>query len=406
LTPLPRRAAPVLMELTTPLLALLVLVLTLAASALVVQHDLGSPLLAALSLPLRTVCYALLFLGAGGTVAYDWSTVGPLLALKRGAAATLVAWILLVPLGEMLESVIHAMWFLGLLGLGALASFAAYMTVPTPWNPFAGAAIMLVSWVLASHGEWFGELQFVFGPVLIFSVVLTLARIILKSETETKEQTKEEPITSWSGVAAVERECDEFRECLDTFTTGCIAYAHKYPFELQLAALYRVEKIANNSNQDPLVRIADGRHRHLFHGTKRKNARGIVANGFTLPNHHGMFGKGIYFADCPLKSWGYTDGKMLKCNGLILMCWVELGRESHQKKERTGLTRPPHRSFIEWVRGKERYSSVVGDDKETGGALRVPEYIVYDPAKVRVDYICEVKCVPPGTPPDEQTPRV
>eukprot|EP00416_Gambierdiscus_australes_P034937 CAMPEP_0171102480 /NCGR_PEP_ID=MMETSP0766_2-20121228/57959_1 /TAXON_ID=439317 /ORGANISM="Gambierdiscus australes, Strain CAWD 149" /LENGTH=116 /DNA_ID=CAMNT_0011562787 /DNA_START=106 /DNA_END=456 /DNA_ORIENTATION=+ len=106
-----------------------------------------------------------------------------------------------------------------------------------------------------------------------------------------------------------------------------------------------------------------------------------------------MFGKGIYFADCPLKSWQYTDGIMHVRHGIILLCWVELGkRPSHQKAARNTLTRPPRRSFMEWLKGEEQYTSVVGDDQSAGGALRVPEYIIYEPAKVQVDYVCEVEC--------------
>ena len=33
----------------------------------------------------------------------------------------------------------------------------------------------------------------------------------------------------------------------------------------------------------------------------------------------------------------------------------------------------------------------LGDAQSQGGALRLPEYIVYDPSKVEVDYILEVK---------------
>ena len=40
----------------------------------------------------------------------------------------------------------------------------------------------------------------------------------------------------------------------------------------------------------------------LFHGTSKDAAHAIVADGFRLPTHGGMFGAGIYFADTPLKS--------------------------------------------------------------------------------------------------------
>lgn len=62
----------------------------------------------------------------------------------------------------------------------------------------------------------------------------------------------------------------------------------------------------------------------LFHGTRRDSARAILNDGFRLPPHAGMYGRGIYFADCPLKSlqyagWGIGWRYMLICD-------VELGR--------------------------------------------------------------------------------
>merc|ERR1712029_447709 len=109
-----------------------------------------------------------------------------------------------------------------------------------------------------------------------------------------------------------------------------------------------------------------------------------------------MFGKGIYLAGCPLKSWQYTEGAKEggtshtdwaahPRTGYILMCWVELGRSKHEKKSCSHLTRAPHRTFREWQRGEDRYTSVVGDDYRAGGVLRVPEFVVYEPTRIRVE---------------------
>lgn len=46
----------------------------------------------------------------------------------------------------------------------------------------------------------------------------------------------------------------------------------------------------------------------LFHGTDVKSAEKIVEAGFHIPAHPGMFGRGIYFARCPLKSEMYSRG--------------------------------------------------------------------------------------------------
>merc|ERR1712061_159341 len=39
-----------------------------------------------------------------------------------------------------------------------------------------------------------------------------------------------------------------------------------------------------------------GRPRQLFHGTSLSSAQKIARNGFRLPSHAGLYGKGLYFA--------------------------------------------------------------------------------------------------------------
>ena len=67
----------------------------------------------------------------------------------------------------------------------------------------------------------------------------------------------------------------------------------------------------------------------LFHGTSEDSARAVVAGGFRLPSSAGMFGRGLYFADCPLKSLQYASlplGLGACCGErYMLVCSVELG---------------------------------------------------------------------------------
>eukprot|EP00415_Alexandrium_ostenfeldii_P004383 UN4383 len=115
-----------------------------------------------------------------------------------------------------------------------------------------------------------------------------------------------------------------------------------------------------------------------------------------------MFGKGIYFADCPLKSWQYTHnlGEELVCcrrGGLILGCLVDLGEQRLEAKANTNLSGYNRQGWWAWFTLQHgAYDSVVGLDHMQGGALRVPEYVVYNPGNVRVEYIFEVAKRPPG----------
>ena len=91
----------------------------------------------------------------------------------------------------------------------------------------------------------------------------------------------------------------------------------------------------------------------LFHGTGKDAARAILADGFRLPAHAGMFGRGIYFADTPLKSLQYTGGRLGCCVGgggrFMLVCDVELGNQLETTSAKARLapqTRPATRRAL------------------------------------------------------------
>ena len=94
---------------------------------------------------------------------------------------------------------------------------------------------------------------------------------------------------------------------------ACARQRRKYSFGIKLVRAYelsqprlrvRYEAFAEKQRRKgkPLA------PRRLFHGTSRMSARKIGRDGFALPRSGGMFGLGIYFADCPLKSLQYTRG--------------------------------------------------------------------------------------------------
>jgi len=167
---------------------------------------------------------------------------------------------------------------------------------------------------------------------------------------------------------------------LDYFTAACMPWEHKYDFRLKLHKLYRVDRPGENGR----LMVASERCRHLFHGTQFESAHGIVCDGFRLPDKAGMFGKGVYFADCPLKSWRYCFSskqlgdilpKATGIGGLVFICWVDLGTQKEQKKAAPSLTEYK-KTWWGWFQGyADKYDSVVGLTKEDGGALLVPEYV-------------------------------
>lgn len=86
-----------------------------------------------------------------------------------------------------------------------------------------------------------------------------------------------------------------------------------------------------------------GKPTPLFHGTSLSRAKTIAKEGFRLPKHSGLYGAGVYFADCPNKSvsyapesswmpffkrWaneGFGTALCRKDEGQMLLCDVYLG---------------------------------------------------------------------------------
>jgi len=344
---------------------------------------------------LQHLCYFLLLCTLTIFVAHDWLRLGGALALKRGAVAAMASGFVVVPLGSFVNAWFGLLWFVGLLVLGFVAGSMVFMSIAEcPGNVIASLAVFGCCLFLGSYGRGFlGQLEHVLGTVIVVVLVFWLVSALMTLLVNSSQG----PISSWPWVTPVDKGSQEYEEKKDQFEAAAAAYPGMYPFWLQMQHLYRVE----STNSNNVLNNRTGNSRQLYHGTPKQAAFGIITGGFRLPNKKGMFGRGIYFADCPLKSWGYTDGSMWVRNALILMCSVDLGRSKHEKAARNDLEQAPDRTFRQWLRGEERYTSVVGDDKTSGGALRLPEYVVYNTSRIQIEYICEAICVPAGTPETE-----
>lgn len=327
----------------------------------------------------RIFTYLLLTFASAGAVAYDFQTLGPTMALRLSAVSAAAAWVFAVPLGLFGELLVKGMFYVILCFL-SLFSAAAISQIDPPWK-YAGFVFLAGSLFLATQGAVMSMLTHVFGAVVIFLGVYCLVRQLMSASWTVS------PVSSWEGLEDLKKDSEEYKQIDTEFTLACGNFQHKYSFFwLEVHAVHKVQ------TGKKLQRTSAGQS--LFHGTPRVNAQAILSDGFRLPSKAGMFGKGIYFADCPMKSWQYTDGLRSWRAGVILVCWVELGKAKHAKNARPGLTRPPKRSLWQWIKREGPYESVIGDDHTTGGTLRVPEYVVFDPTKVEVDYVLEVWEVP------------
>lgn len=296
----------------------------------------------------------------------------------------------MVPLGIVTRSVLH---YLSSLVVVA-AAMMLIVTLLIQYGIFGGwlLALLVLTIFIAFGGAMVWLISGPCGTAVVFLAAFFCTRVVLGVVF-----LRDLDPSSWPDVREVSKDSDEFGSQRDHFLSSCEPWKHKYDFDLSVAKLYRIDRAplqpAQSSSRSEGVQA-------LFHGTPWEAAMGIVCDGFRLPNHPGMFGKGIYFADCPLKSWRYCFQSKEMANalprltgkgGYILMCWVDLGKKRQEKEAKPELNGYNRRSWMNWLTGhRGAYDSVQGLTEEEGGALRVPEYIVYDPAQIRLAYLFEV----------------
>lgn len=104
-----------------------------------------------------------------------------------------------------------------------------------------------------------------------------------------------------------------------------------------------------------------------------------------------MFGKAVYFASSPTKSWAFAlKGTVRKASapavGLILGADVDLGHCAKAHWALPNTTQDKLRSF-----GGTPYDSVMGLSKSDGGVLGHEEFAVYDPKRCVPRYLFMVR---------------
>lgn len=227
-------------------------------------------------------------------------------------------------------------------------------------------------------------LTFLFTFLFLCSVTVCCVACCYCSRKPQKSQRKksQEPERASFGDVVGGKELLELQKFV---TERSRDHSHQYPMRLDIQQAYRVRDDQRFHASRLGVfqeRLAEqGKAcdcRRLFHGTTPQNALSISLFGFRLPGHAGMFGRGIYFADCPLKSWQYTR------EGIMLLCDVELGKLMTKTKADSRLDpkRAFQRSWLMRFFCQKNYDSVVAE-----GCVRVPEFVVYHPEQAAPRYV-------------------
>ncbi|XP_055294949.1 poly [ADP-ribose] polymerase-like [Sitodiplosis mosellana] len=149
------------------------------------------------------------------------------------------------------------------------------------------------------------------------------------------------------------------------------------------------------------------RHRLLWHGSRLMNFVSILTNGLKIappeaPVSGYMFGKGVYFADMVSKSANYCYTDPNNNIGLMLLCKVALGQQRKLTQASAVVDIPNANEQSVKALGAFfpfNWSSINGVKINTGAicrgnaptALWYNEYIVYNEAQVKVEYLFKMK---------------
>lgn len=168
-------------------------------------------------------------------------------------------------------------------------------------------------------------------------------------------------------------------------------------------------KIERFNEKDRFKRSV-GNETLLWHGSRMANFVGILSQGLRIappeaPVTGYMFGKGIYFADMVSKSANYCYAHGSDNIGLLLLCRVALG-EPNKKYQAdinaaklpkgtnctmgVGRTAPDPKEYKEF-RGMTVPLGKGIESNGTNCSLLYNEFIVYDVAQVKIEYLVQCK---------------
>lgn len=175
-------------------------------------------------------------------------------------------------------------------------------------------------------------------------------------------------------------------------------------FELDIEDIFKVARKGEERRYKPFKKLSN--RQLLWHGSRLTNYVGILSHGLKIappeaPATGYMFGKGIYFADMVSKSANYCFTSKQNSTGLLMLCEVALGDTMDCYKANYVTQLPKDKQSVKGV-GKyypnpdETHTRSDGvklplgkpvTDNNIKSSLLYNEYIVYDIAQVKVDYL-------------------
>lgn len=207
-----------------------------------------------------------------------------------------------------------------------------------------------------------------------------------------------------SDIFAVDKNSFEFCELV-----RIVRDTHGATHNLYTLDIIEVFKVQREGEADRF-RTYDGlsNHQLLWHGSRLMNFVSILSNGLKIappeaPHTGYMFGKGIYFSDMVSKAANYCHTSRIDNTGLLLLCEVALGQMhdlyfansnivgipnlNQQSVRACGATYPTTYSQIDGI----FVANGTLLTAQYATALHYNEYIVYDPAQVKIKFLVKVR---------------
>ncbi|XP_014252361.1 poly [ADP-ribose] polymerase [Cimex lectularius] len=208
-------------------------------------------------------------------------------------------------------------------------------------------------------------------------------------------------------IEVLDRLSDEFK-IIENYVKNTHAETHSN-YKLEIMEIFKAKRNGEDKRYKPFKKLPN--KKLLWHGSRITNFVGILSQGLRIappeaPVTGYMFGKGVYFADMVSKSANYCMTSIANPEGLLLLCEVALGNmyerthaefieklpSGKHSTKGVGATQPDPTASITTPEGVEipLGKGVQLTDRSTTSLL-YNEYIVYDVAQVKVQYLLKMK---------------
>ncbi|KAF7995152.1 hypothetical protein HCN44_004624 [Aphidius gifuensis] len=208
-------------------------------------------------------------------------------------------------------------------------------------------------------------------------------------------------------IDVLDKDSEEYKVIQD-YTKNTHASTHSQ-YKLEIEDVFVIKRQGEEKRFKPFKKLHN--RKLLWHGSRTTNFAGILSQGLRIappeaPVTGYMFGKGIYFADMVSKSANYCCTSSQNSTGLLMLCEVALGNmyerlaaEYVEKlpvgKHSTfgmGQTLPDPTKIYKTKDGVEvPYGPGVPAQLPDQSSLLYNEYIVYDVAQVKAQYLVRMK---------------